>query len=149
MPTRSGRIFSVEETSAPMDPNFQDTVNTIIDKMRKMDQQLQEVRDQVDVNYKDLATRLDRLEANRRRATEEENSRNDSRSPRREQVPPCYTADADAQYIKSVKVDAPSFDGCLDHQVYIDWQLAMDRYFRWHDISEFRKIRFAMMKLTG
>jgi len=30
-----------------MDPNLQDTLNTIIDKMKKMDQQLQEVRDQV------------------------------------------------------------------------------------------------------
>jgi len=25
----------------------------------------------------------------------------------------------------------------------------MDRYFRWHDMSEFRKIRFAVMKLMG
>ena len=30
-----------------------------------MDQQLQEVRDRIDVNCRDLATRLDRLEANR------------------------------------------------------------------------------------
>ena len=28
MPTRSGRTFSVGETSVPMDPNLQDTVNT-------------------------------------------------------------------------------------------------------------------------
>jgi len=48
-----------------------------------------------------------------------------------------------------VKVDAPSFDGRLDPQSYIDWQLAMDCYFRWHDMSEFRKIRFAMMKQRG
>jgi len=51
--------------------------------------------------------------------------------------------------IKSVKVNAPSFDGCLDPQVYIDWQLVMDCYFRWHDMSESKKIQFAMMKLTG
>ena len=25
----------------------------------------------------------------------------------------------------------------------------MDRYFRWHDMSESRKIRLAVMKLTG
>ena len=43
MPT-SGRTFSVGETSAPMDPNIQDTLNTLIDKIEKMDQQLQEVR---------------------------------------------------------------------------------------------------------
>ena len=85
-----------------------------------MDRQLQEVRDQVNVNCRDLATRIGRLETNRRRTTEEENSRNDSMSPRREQVPPYYTADADVQYIKSVKVDASFFDGRLDPQVYID-----------------------------
>ena len=131
-----------------MDPNIHDRLNTLIDEIEEMDQQLQEVRDQVDVNCRDLATRISRLETNQRRTIEEENSRNGSRSPRRERVPPYYTADADAQYIKSVKVDAPSFDEHLDPQVYIDWQLAIDRYFRWHDMSESRKIRLAVMKLT-
>jgi len=65
-------------------------------------------------------TRLDRLETNRMRATEKKNSRNDNKSRRREQTQPYKTADTDAQYIKSVKVDAPSFDGRLDPQVYID-----------------------------
>ena len=108
MPIRSGITFFVGETSAPMDPSLQNTLNTIIDKMEKMDQ-LQKVRGQVDVNYKNLATWLDRLETIRRRAMKEENSRNDSRSPRRERVQPLN----DAQYIKSVKVDTPSFDGRL------------------------------------
>jgi len=50
---------------------------------------------------------------------------------------------------QSVKVNAPSFDGCLDPHAYIDWQLTMNRYFRWHDMSESKKIRFAMMNLMG
>ena len=87
-----------------------------------------------------LATRLEMLEINRRRATKEDESRNDSRSPRRERAQPYNTADTDAQFIKSVKVDALSFYGHLDPQGYIDWQLAMDRYFSWHDMFEFRKI---------
>ena len=103
-----------------MDPNIHDTLNTILNKIENMDRQLHEVRDQVDANCRDLATRIGRLETNRR-TTEVENSQNDSRSSRREQVPPYYTADADARYIKSVKVDAPSFDGRLDPQIYIDW----------------------------
>ena len=114
MPTRSGRTFFVEETSAPMDPNTQDTLNIILNKIEQMDRQLQEVRDQIDVNCTDLATRIGRLETNQRRTIEEENSQNGSKSPRRERVQPYYTADVDAQYIKSVKVDAPSFDGLLD-----------------------------------
>ena len=61
---------------------------------------------------------------------------------------PYNTEDPDAQYIKSAKVDVISFNGRLDSQTYIDWQLAMDRYFHWCDMSEFRKIRFVIMKLT-
>jgi len=37
MPTRSGRIFSEGETSASMDPNLQDTLNILIDRMEQMD----------------------------------------------------------------------------------------------------------------
>jgi len=69
--------------------------------------------------------------------------------PCESELNPTNVADTDAQYIKNIKVDAPSFDERLDPQVYIDWQLAMDRYFRWHDMSESRKIRFTVMKLTG
>ena len=50
MPPRSDRTFSIGETSAPMDPSIHDTLNTLIDKIEKMDQQLQEVRDHIDVN---------------------------------------------------------------------------------------------------
>ena len=46
-----------------MDLNLQDTFNTIIDKIEKMEQ-LQEVKDQVDVTCRNLATQLDRLETN-------------------------------------------------------------------------------------
>ena len=115
----SSRTFFVGETSTPMDPNIHDTFNTLIGNIEKMDQQLQEIRDQVDVYCRDIAIRLDRLETNRRRATKEENSRNDSSSPRRERVQTYNTADADAQYVKSVKVDTSSFDERLDPQVYI------------------------------
>ena len=47
MPTKSGRTFSVEETSALMNPSIHDTLNTILKKIKNMDRQLQEVRDQV------------------------------------------------------------------------------------------------------
>jgi len=47
MPTISGRTFFVGETSAPMDPNIHDTPNTILNKIEKMDRQLQEVRDRL------------------------------------------------------------------------------------------------------
>ena len=52
---------------------------------------------------------------------EEDESRNDSRSPRRERAQPYNTTDTNPKYIKSVKVDAPSFNERLDPQGYIDW----------------------------
>jgi len=58
MPTRSGKIFSVGETSTPIDPNIHDILNIILNKIEKMDRQLQEVRDQVDVNCRDPAIRM-------------------------------------------------------------------------------------------
>jgi len=48
MPTRSGRTFSVRETSAPMDPSLKDKLNTLIARMDQMDQRLQEFKDQDD-----------------------------------------------------------------------------------------------------
>ena len=116
MPIRSDGTFSIGEASAPMNPIIHDTLNTLIDKIEKMDQQLQEIMDQVDVNCRDLATRLDRLETNQRIATEEENFQNDSRSPRRERVQHYNTADPDAQYVKSVKVDALASMGAWTHR---------------------------------
>ena len=55
----------------------------------------------------------------------------------------------DAQYVKSVKLDTPSFDERLDPQAFIDWTLAIDRYFHWYDMLESRKVWFVIMNLTG
>ena len=55
MATRNGRNLSVGETSAPIDPNFKDTLNILIGKMDQMDRCLQELRDQANANCRDLA----------------------------------------------------------------------------------------------
>ena len=139
MPTRSGRNFSVGEIYASLDSNLQDTLKTFIAMMNWMDQRLLEFRDQANTSYRDLTTRLERLETNRRWIAEEDESRNDNRSPRRRRAQTYDIEDTHAQYIKSVKVDAPSFCGRLDPHAYIDWQLTMNRYFRWHYMSELGK----------
>ena len=149
MLTRSDRTFSIGENYSPIDHILNDRLNILI---VGMDQRLWEFKDQGNTNCKDLATRLDKLEINRRRISdplEENKPRDNSRSSWCRRAQPYNTEDTDAQYIKSVKVDAHSFDGHLDPQAYINWQLAMNRYFRWHDMSESKKIWFAMMKLTG
>ena len=51
--------------------------------------------------------------------------------------------------LKSVKVEAPSFDGQIDLRAYSDWESDMDHYFEWYEMSDERKVRFAKMKLVG
>ena len=51
--------------------------------------------------------------------------------------------------LKSVKVEAPSFDGRIDPRAYSDWESDIDHYFEWYEMSDERKVRFAKMKLVG
>ena len=106
--------FSARETSALTDPNLKDTLNTLIARMDQMDRRLQEFTDQANAKCRDLTTRLEKLETNRRITTKEDESRNDINSPRRQRVQPYNTTDTNGQYIKSVKVDTPSFDERFD-----------------------------------
>ena len=36
--------------------------------------------------------------------------------------------------LRSIRLDAPSFDGRLDPKVYIDWEGEMDHYFEWYEM---------------
>lgn len=65
--------------------------------------------------------------------------------PHRYQEP----TDNDERVLKTIHVEAPSYDGCLEPKVFLDWLSDMDRYFEWHDILEVRRVRFAKMKLVG
>ncbi|CAL2237611.1 unnamed protein product [Prunus armeniaca] len=60
-----------------------------------------------------------------------------------------YEQDPDERVMRSVKVDAPNFDGELNPKALLDWLATMDRYFEWHDMSEARRVRFAKIKLVG
>ncbi|CAL9029034.1 unnamed protein product [Prunus brigantina] len=60
-----------------------------------------------------------------------------------------YEQDPDERVMRSVKVDAPNFDGELNPKALIDWLATIDRYFEWHDMSETRRVRFAKIKLVG
>ena len=60
-----------------------------------------------------------------------------------------YEQDPDEKVMRSVKVDAPNFDGELNPKALLDWLATMDRYFEWHDMSQARRVRFAKIKLVG
>jgi len=81
-----------------------------------MDQRLQECREQADDNYKELATRLDKIETSRKRTpdhVEDNESRANNRSPLRRQAQHS-TLRTRTPNMSSVKIDVTSFDGRLD-----------------------------------
>ena len=59
------------------------------------------------------------------------------------------TSNPDAQYLKSIKIHVPNFEGRHDPQLFIDWTLQQDRYFTWYELTEFRKVKYVAMKLSG
>ena len=60
-----------------------------------------------------------------------------------------YRDEEDDRILRTVRVDPPTFDGSLDPRVYSDWEASMDRYFEWYEMTNFRRVRFAKMKLIG
>ena len=50
---------------------------------------------------------------------------------------------------KNIKLEAPTFDGQLDPQIFLDWISDIDHYFDWYDMSDERRIQFVKMKLVG
>ena len=57
--------------------------------------------------------------------------------------------DPDECIMRSIKINAPSFNGTLEPQLFLDWIKEMDHYFKWYSMSEEQKVSFAAMKLTG
>ena len=43
---------------------------------------------------------------------------------------------------------APTFNGNLDPEVYIDWKKRLDQCFEWDYMIELRKVKFAKLKLV-
>ncbi|XP_022849921.1 uncharacterized protein LOC111372015 [Olea europaea var. sylvestris] len=50
---------------------------------------------------------------------------------------------------RNIKLDAPTFDGCLDPSAFNQWVRDMDRFFTWYGVPEDRRVQFASLKLTG
>jgi len=47
--------------------------------------------------------------------------------------------DLDERIVRNIKINAPSFDGTLEPQLFLDRMKEMDCYFKWYIISEVRK----------
>ena len=46
----------------------------------------------------------------------------------------------DAQYLKSIKIDVPTFDGRDDPELFLDWTQQIDKYFTWYDLMSLEKL---------
>ena len=57
--------------------------------------------------------------------------------------------DPEEKELKSIKVEAPSFDGQWYAKVCMDWISDMDHCCEWYELSEARRVRFAKKKLVG
>ncbi|XP_022895107.1 uncharacterized protein LOC111409305 [Olea europaea var. sylvestris] len=66
--------------------------------------------------------RHDRREGNQARGREREYHRHGTLSPPRH----------DERLFRNIKLDAPTFDGCLDPSVFNQWVRDMDRFFTWY-----------------
>ena len=55
----------------------------------------------------------------------------------------------DDRYLKNIKLDVSNFDNRLDSQYYLDWVMSIERYFKWYETSQERRVCFAAMKLVG
>ena len=47
------------------------------------------------------------------------------------------------------KIEAPTFDGCLDPWVFTDWLRQMEKFFDYYHWVENKKVRYVRMKLIG
>jgi len=54
----------------------------------------------------------------------------------------------DDRLLRSIKIDAPTFNGCLDPKIYIDWEGGMDTYFKFYALSDEKKCQFVQLRLT-
>ena len=46
-------------------------------------------------------------------------------------------------------IEAPTFDGCLDPWVFIDWLRQMEKFFDYYHWAENKKVRYGRVKLIG
>ena len=60
-----------------------------------------------------------------------------------------HGVDQDERLLKSVKIDARTFEGQLDPTKFLNWLADMDHYFEWYEMNDERQVFFAKMKLVG
>ena len=89
--------------------------------------------------FKTLDERLTKVESIRNQTPPKNNRRNNTDN----------TSNPDAQYLKSIKIDVLNFEGRHGPQLFINWTLQLDGYFTLYELTDFRKVKYTAMKLSG
>lgn len=50
---------------------------------------------------------------------------------------------------RPIRIKVPEFDGEQGVDAFLDWKHRVKSFFKWHGISEVRKLQFAKSKLNG
>ena len=179
MQLRSGRLVTSSSSTFTMDPSQFDALTRQLAQLANSQQHVQTQLAAVQTEMpatreenRDLAARLNNFEElphssdnsevsqNRRyrrrrgdrqhvrhdrggrdydRERERDHCRQGTQSPTRHEE----------RLFRNIKLEAPTFDGCLDPRVFTQWIRNMDRFFTWYRVPEDRRVQFASLKLTG
>ena len=142
MHLRSGRIMSNLEYQSTFEPRSY--LKQIIDDLAK--------------NVHALLNRVERIEASQKETINHEgdnmlrqnNHGYFNRAPNFEHDH--YNHNGSRDYddrMSKEKIEAPTFDGCLNPWVFTDWLCQMEKFFDYYHWVENKKVRYARMKLIG
>ena len=142
MHLRSGRIMSNLEYQSTFEPRS--SLKQIIDDLAK--------------NVHALLNRVERIEASQKETINHEgdnmlrqnNHGYFNRAPNFEHDHYNHNGprDYDDRMFRE-KIEAPTFNGCLDLWVFTDWLRQMDKFFDYYHWAKNKKVRYAKMKLIG
>ena len=146
MRTHSGKVFHPDKPSRYMDLNA--SSSGITSPSDHITLEILKTLEELKAQMNTLGQRMDRLKVKRHDGARNEERQLNNR--REERINMNYNRyDEDERYMKNIKVDVSNFDGRLDPQYYLDWVMSLERYFKWYEMSQERRVRFAAMKLVG
>ncbi|KAF3956400.1 hypothetical protein CMV_018465 [Castanea mollissima] len=142
MHLRSGRVMSNPEHQSTSEsrPSLEQTIGDLAKSVR------------------DLLDRVERIETSQRETTNHEgdnmlgqnNNGHFNRAPHFEHDHYNHYGPRDYDdRMSKERIEAPTFDGCLDPWVFTDWLRQMEKFFDYYHWAENRKVRYARMKLIG
>ncbi|KAL4627579.1 hypothetical protein ACB092_05G175600 [Castanea dentata] len=142
MHLRSGRVMSNPEHQSTSEsrPSLEQTIGDLAKSVR------------------DLLDRVERIETSQRETTNHEgdnmhgqnNNGHFNRAPHFEHDHYNHYGPRDYDdRMSKERIEAPTFDGCLDLWVFTDWLRQMEKFFDYYHWAENRKVRYARMKLIG